>query len=821
MTQLSKTYTKGGIDFKSVTLANDTSSYIGISYIMNDYNQDELYLNAEKKFTKLINAVSIDWNGASVPNVCSLFASDPVINNISTKGITDTSEFLYILDLLVERAVTLKQPTIKNNTSSMIQIKLGNERSIQVGAHTSTKFNPPSDTYSITIENLCEDGNWKINYGSSSVVVNTVGTKIENISSNIKEISVYSTASDVPQYAYTLNNKTGKQLTVKLAGSSYVIENNGTTTLWLNSGSVEFEMLTSVEEDFEIRDSGNVISNRISTGNHTFTIVQTLYTYVINNTANIGCNKFIIKNKNYSGEDAEHYKYTIDLLDAGTTTTFKMSSNEVYMQCNLPKNAESQASWKIGTIVVNSTIESNEHEYGEGTYNLTYDNGFTVYNYKIINGTSGTLKYKFDNDTYTLEPRENNTSQSTSQTASFQILEAIPHTEYAINTTDKIEVKNEDRSAVYILTVTGGTAKDFSITAKTEEKLNIALDSKKSLLVLGTVFPSNEYDDTFKVSYTGTTVPNSYTWKVGDDSVLTLSGTNNDTRKVTAIGVCRDTVEVTCTSKLGQSVNAIKDISVCKLTTNKPLPNKLYIGYSDTITIALEKPNGTSYAIDKIVVENSNTDAVTVTVNGNTGVTLTGTGSGDATSEITIKAKINGAAYTILSGKISVPNVEMYKFWNGKLKSGPYMATITDEQLAAAISEIGNNFIEISSVEDLCNPINESDMGYSTFIANDGNTYVARSVTRTGRKPCYMVMTRDMYDTLSGKLHSSNIILDRTNYGSEIKMMTNTEDGSAAIKDFMMDGKQYCMFGWRSINSTDVVIINPQWNLSAMFGNNN
>ena len=819
MTKLSNT--KGGIVFNSVTLANDTSSYIGISYIMNDYNQDEQYLTAEKKFTKLINAVSIDWNGASVPKVCSLFASDPVINNISTKGITDTSEFLYILDLLVERAVTLKQPTIKNNTNSMIQIKLGNERSIQVGKHTSTKFNPPSDTYSITIENLCEDGNWKINYGSSSVVVNTIGTKIENISSNIKEISIYSTASDVPQYAYTLNNKTGKQLTVKLAGSSYVIENNSITTLWLNSESVEFEMLTSVEEDFEIRDSGNDIGNRISTGNHTFTIVKTLYTYVIKNTANIGCNKFVIKNKNYSGEDAEHYKYTIDLLDAGTTTTFKMSSNEVYMQCNLPKNAESQASWNIGTVEVNSIIESNEHEYGEGTYDLTYNNGFTVYEFNIKNNTSGTLKYKFDNDTYTLEPGENNISQSTKHTGSFQIKEATHYTEYIINGTDTIEVKNENDSAIHDLTVTGGIAKDFSITAATEEELNIALTSKKTLLVLGTVFDSNEYDDTFKVSYTGTTVPNSYNWEVGGDSVLTLSGTNDDARKVTAIGVGRDTVKVTCTSKLGQSVNATKPVNVCKLTTNKPLPQKLYIGYSDTITIALEQPNETSYTIQEITAESSNTNAINVTVNGNTSITLTGTGSGDATSEITIKVKINNAQYTILSGKISVPNVEMHKFWNGKLESEPYMATITDEQLAAAISEIGNNFIEISSVEDLCNPINESDMGYSTFIANDGNTYVARSVTRTGRKPCYMVMTRDMYDTLSGQLHSSNIILDRTNYGSEIKMMTNTEDGSAAIKDFMMDGEQYCMFGWRSINSTDVVIINPQWNLSAMFGNNN
>ena len=431
------------------------------------------------------------------------------------------------------------------------------------------------------------------------------------------------------------------------------------------------------------------------------------------------------------------------------------------------------------------------------------------------------MKYKFDNDTYTLDIGENNISQSTSLTASFQILEAIPHTEYAINTTDKIEVKNEDRSAIYTLTVTGGTAKDFSVTAATEEELNIALTSKKTLLVLGTVFDSNEYDDTFKVSYTGTTVPNSYNWEVGGDSVLTLSGTNDDARKVTAIGVGRDTVKVTCTSKLGQSVNATKPVNVCKLTTNKPLPQKLYIGYSDTITIALEQPNETSYTIQEITAESSNTNAINVTVNGNTSITLTGTGSGDATSEITIKVKINNAQYTILSGKISVPNVEMHKFWNGKLESEPYMATITDEQLAAAISEIGNNFIEISSVEDLCNPINESDMGYSTFIANDGNTYVARSVTRTGRKPCYMVMTRDMYDTLSGQLHSSNIILDRTNYGSEIKMMTNTEDGSAAIKDFMMDGEQYCMFGWRSINSTDVVIINPQWNLSAMFGNNN
>ena len=141
MTKLLKENTKGGIEFKSVTLANDTSSYIGISYIMNDYNQDEQYLNAEKKFTKLINAVSIDWNGASVPKVCSLFASDPVINNISTKGITDTSEFLYILDLLVERAVTLKQPTIKNNTNSMIQIKLGNEGFVQKSGPSSSGVN--------------------------------------------------------------------------------------------------------------------------------------------------------------------------------------------------------------------------------------------------------------------------------------------------------------------------------------------------------------------------------------------------------------------------------------------------------------------------------------------------------------------------------------------------------------------------------------------------------------------------------------------------------------------------------------------------------
>ena len=818
-TRIQQENTKGGIEFKSVKLASDLgSSYIGIDNIMNDLNISETrLLDEEAYFTKLINAVSIDWNGAMVPKVCALFSGDRIIDKISTDGINDTSEFLYILDLLVKRAVSLRQPAIKNNTNQPIQLKINNVQTIQVPGGTSYKFTPPSDTYSIQIKNGYPGGKWKINYGSTSTIIDTVDTTIDGISARIKEIGVYSTV-DSESYQYVLSNNTGRQITLSINGVSYTLSANSTQTIELNTENASFVITSNPKTNYTFELNGSPISAQqsisLSNGDCIITEKQVLFEYTITNSSDIACKDFMIWTIDTpeTNNDSPNLKYTRSSFTG--TEKFVMSSNKVYIKCNLPSGASANATWSIGDIQIHNT----KQRFTPGSYSLTYASGEIQYAFTIKNSTGVSITYNIDSTEKTIGNGLVDTYRTFTKSVSFKITNPQTFTTYTINNGADGTVNVNDSGTFNQTTITmpnNSTAKQFEVKATKEIAPEISAMTSPILLVRGTSYTDTNEKCTLIAN--GNDIISSYVWTSSSANIKLTTSTSNTkqcTAKVNSSTVTKAKVTVTVTGKTPLNQTAEQSCIIYITTLNvSGIPAAMKVGDTSTISVSLTQPDST-YSITSVTYTSDNPSVASVDSTGK----ITALATTNTPVNIQVQAKIKENTYTLNTPLLINPadEIDEFKFYMGYVDAGSYEYLMQIEDNDELVSILRN--VEFETLQNF-EKIYELDSSHPQC-----GTFTAKGITYSGvRKvpvssPCYIIMPKEQYNkfanspnayTKSGEKY--NLILQWNNPHSTIMPFRS------AIKTVILDGIEYIITGWASIIASDAIFIKADWNISTMF----